>query len=145
MIRIRKADPGFALPELIIIGLVMAIIVLVTLPNLSGWISSRRLSTTARQMTSELTLARAKAVSERIPVSFTVVPGTGYHGTYQYTPDGIIKEITEFITLQVTSGDNPLIFNARGMASNDTVYTLVNERGESRRIHVNIAGHLEIQ
>jgi len=143
-IKNKNKNRGFALSEILIIVLIMAVILLVTLPNVSGWISSQRLSSTAQKIASEMVLARAKAVSERSDINFTVVPGTGYHATYQYTPGGIVKEVSEYITLSVTSGDNPVIFNARGMASDDTVLTLVNERGETRTVHVNIAGHMEI-
>ncbi len=144
MMRKISNDAGFTLMEAVIIVAIIALVAMISVPNISGWISSHRLSSVAQQIASELLLARAKGVSERSNINFTIVTGTGYYATYQHTPGGEIKHVSQSVTISGVSGDNPIIFNSRGMASNDTTISLLNEKGMTKSVNVNVAGRVVI-
>jgi len=130
--------------EVMIIVAIMAILTMVSVPNISRWISSHRLSSTAQQIASEMQLARAKAVSERQNINFAIVTGMGFYATYQYSPGGQLKHCTHSVTISGVSGDNPIVFNSRGMASNDTNISLINEKGMTKAVNVNVAGRVVV-
>ena len=143
MKRMRN-DAGVTLMEIMIIVAIMAILTMVSVPNISRWISSHRLSSTAQQIASEMQLARAKAVSERQNINFAIVTGMGFYATYQYSPGGQLKHCTHSVTISGVSGDNPIVFNSRGMASNDTNISLINEKGMTKAVNVNVAGRVVV-
>jgi len=143
MKRMRN-DAGVTLMEIMIIVAIMAILAVVSVPNISRWISSQRLSSTAQQIASEMQIARAKAVSERQNINFTIVTGMGFYASYQYSPGGQLKHCTHSVTISGVSGDNPIVFNSRGMASNDTNVSLINEKGMTKAVSVNVAGRVEV-
>ena len=139
-----RNDAGVTLMEIMIIVAIMAILTMVSVPNISRWISSHRLSSTAQQIASEMQLARAKAVSERQNINFAIVTGMGFYATYQYSPGGQLKHCTHSVTISGVSGDNPIVFNSRGMASNDTNISLINEKGMTKAVNVNVAGRVVV-
>ncbi len=66
----KRGERGFSLPELVIVLLILAILVVLALPHV---ISSRRLfrfTGMERQIVSALTDARQEAMSQRTPVTF---------------------------------------------------------------------------
>lgn len=69
-IKTAKGQKGFSLPEIIVVLLVIAILVVLALPQI---ISSRRLfrfSAMQRQVASSLVDARQEAMSQRTPITF---------------------------------------------------------------------------
>lgn len=139
-----RNDAGVTIMEIMIIVAIVAILTMVSVPNISRWISSQRLSSTAEKIASEMQIARAKAVSERQSINFSIGTGTGFYATYQYSPGGMLKHCTQSVTISGVSGDNPIVFNSRGMASNDTNISLINEKGMTKAVNVNVAGRVVV-
>lgn len=144
MMKRLRNNAGVTIMEIMIIVAIVAILAMVSVPNISRWISSQRLSSTAQKIASEMQIARAKAVSERQSINFSVGTGTGFYATFQYSPGGQLKHCTHSVTISGVSGDNPIVFNSRGMASNDTNISLINERGMTKAVNVNVAGRVEV-
>jgi len=144
MMRKTRREEGFTLAEALIITAIIALITLISIPSITLWVSSYRLTRDTRNIASELVIARARAVSQRTNISFAIVTGTGYAATYQFTPDGQLKHCARSVTINSISGDNPIIFNSRGMASNVTTINLVNERGKTKSININVAGRVVV-
>lgn len=144
MMRKMRNDAGLTFMEVTLIVAIIAIFAMISVPNISKWISNHRLTSASQQIASEMQLARAKAVTERKNINFSIVTGAGYYATFQYSPGGQIKHISQSITISGVTGDNPIVFNSRGMASNDTNVSLINERGVTKSVHVNIAGRVEV-
>lgn len=147
ILKIKKKfikEHGLTLIETLIITAIIALITLISIPSISSWIASYRLSKDTQNIASEMMIARARAVSERTNISLTIATGSGYAATYQFTPGGQLKHCTRSITINSVAGDNPIIFNSRGMASNATTINLANERGSTKSIDVNVAGRIVV-
>ncbi len=137
-------DRGFTLVELVVVLTFIGLIAMICFVSFSEWIDTYRLSRDANAVASEMAMARFRAVSARQDISFTISGGTGYVATYRFAPGGQLKHLTYSVTISSISGDNPIVFNSRGMASGDTTVTLVNDSGTTFTVNVNIVGLVEV-
>jgi prepilin-type N-terminal cleavage/methylation domain-containing protein len=134
---------GFTLVELLVVLSIIGIVAVMSIVAFDIWLDGYRLNRDAKALASELTMARFQAVSTRQDISFTINGGTGYVATFQYIPGGAEKHLTNSVTIDSVNGDNPIIFNSRGMASADTTIILTNDAGDLSMVNVNIAGLVE--
>lgn len=64
---------GFTLLELLIAMAVLAILISLATPGMSGYFANQRLAGAAQQLYSQLQLARSEAIARGVPVTLTVV------------------------------------------------------------------------
>lgn len=64
MMRLRD-KAGFTITELLIVVALLGVMAAVAIPNIISWIPAMRVNSAARDLASEMQLARMKAVSER--------------------------------------------------------------------------------
>ncbi|MDM8556034.1 GspH/FimT family pseudopilin [Desulfococcaceae bacterium HSG7] len=74
---------GFTMLETLIAVTIMAIIMGMGIPYIMGWLPNYRLRNAARDIHSNLQLARITAVKERVNCTVTFTPGTGLVTGYQ--------------------------------------------------------------
>lgn len=72
-----SGERGFSLIETVVVLAILALMILVTMPGLSGYQATSAMQTTARQFVSDLRTAQETAVSQNvlIDVAFTVSGG----------------------------------------------------------------------
>ena len=77
-----RSDQGFTIMELVVVMTLALIIMGIALPNLLSWLPTYRLSAGARQVASDLQLARMKAISQnakfRLIFNGNVYPAATY-------------------------------------------------------------------
>ena len=152
-----KSASGFTMIEVLIVIVILAILSSIAIPGFSRWLPNYRLKGAARDLYSNLQLAKAGAIKDR--TNWTAqFPG---NGTYQLVNvNGIIKTVSlpdygssvsfgpGSSTPPADSGavtadsDNPIVFNSRGFTTNEaTVFAyLTNSRNASYAVGTLISG-----
>jgi prepilin-type N-terminal cleavage/methylation domain-containing protein len=136
----RRFNQGFSLVEFLVVLTIIGVVAAISIAAFNEWIDTYRLNRDAKVLASEMTMARFRAVSARQDISFTISSGSGYVASYRFSPGGLEKHLSRSVTLSAVIGDNPVVFNSRGMASNDTTITLINDSGTTSTVNVNIVG-----
>ena len=114
---------GFTVLELMVaIGIAMVVLG-IAVPSLLTWLPTLRLSSAARQVATDLQVARMKAISQN--TSFTISFVTS-DATYTYGSDSRnLAQEYPGITISSVSPSNP-VFSSRGTASAAVTITLSN-------------------
>jgi Tfp pilus assembly protein FimT len=134
---------GFTVFEFVVALSIIGLIAFVSVPNFSRWIASYRLEKDSRGMSSELVLARARAITEGRDISLRIDTGSGYSASYVISPGGQPRHMSKSVTISEIVGDNPIIFNSRGMVLSETTVQFVNARGMTASVKVNPAGRVK--
>jgi prepilin-type N-terminal cleavage/methylation domain-containing protein len=147
--RSRSAkQAGFTLLEVMAVVGVIAVLLAVALPNLLAILDGLRLSDGARQLASELQLARMKAISQhtKYRISFGSYPATTYSlekhdGTVFALESGPVA-LPDGITVTTVS---PSVseFQSGGTVNTTSTITLSNGSA-SKQIEVNLIGRVKI-
>lgn len=139
---------GFTLVEFMAAIGVLAVLGAIALPNLFAALSGLRLSDGARQLASELQLARMKAISQhtKYRVSFGSYPATTYslekHNGVAFAVESGPAILPEGITV---TGVSPSVseFQSRGTVNTTSTITLSNGSA-TKQIQVNLVGRVKI-
>lgn len=116
-----EKQAGFTLIEMIVTVAVAMIVLAVGAPSFLSWMPTIRLSSAARQVATDLQVARMKAISQN--TSYTVTFNASA-GTYAFGSDSRdIGQLYPGITMLVSA--NP-VFSPRGTASASSTITLNN-------------------
>jgi prepilin-type N-terminal cleavage/methylation domain-containing protein len=139
---------GFTLVEVMAAIGVIAVLVAIAVPNLFSVLRGLRLSDGARQLASELQLARMKAISQhtKYRVSFGSYPTTTYslekHDGVTFAVESGPSILPEGITV---TGVSPSVseFQSGGTVNTTSTITLSNGSA-TKQIQVNLIGRVKI-
>lgn len=145
--RYHRAEGGFTLIELMTVVGVIAVIVLLAVPNYLVWNAKANLREGTIELHSALSLARMAAMNRNTTVTVTVFGGGG--AIVQATIlDSFGAEVMRRIDLpqEITAwgGTSPVTFNSMGLRSGgppgNITLTLTNTRGQTYSIQVAPSG-----
>lgn len=131
---------GLTVIELIgTIGLA-AILMAIAIPNFTSVLPGLRLTQAARQVATDLQMARMRAIAQNASNTVTFTPSSG---TYTFTLGNESIDIDQLYpgtTFTVTA--NP-VFTARGTASTPATITVING-GTNKQVEVTAVGRVKI-
>jgi type IV fimbrial biogenesis protein FimT len=136
--------PGFTLIELMVVIAVVAILMIVAVPNMRNFLQNNRITAAANQVHASLNLARTEAIKRQLPIRFEATASAGatnefgggwvvYNdlnsdADYDAGTDDLIARVDALpggATLDVTGGTvTRLDFAASGTASAATTFAL---------------------
>ncbi|RMF85143.1 MAG: prepilin-type N-terminal cleavage/methylation domain-containing protein [Nitrospinota bacterium] len=141
-------ERAFTLIELLIVGMILALMALLALPNFTHWLFMTRMHSTAREIAADLQTARIKAITQNTAFRVRFDPQTE---TYQmekrvagqWKTVGDPKTLPAGVDLvQVTRQP---IFQPIGTAPGGTTVTLHGAQGGIKKIKVSFAGRIKIE
>lgn len=141
--KIRKSqnEAGFTLMEMIVAIAVSMIVLAVGTPSFLSWMPTIRLTSAARQVATDLQVARMKAISQN--ANNTVTFNTT-SGTYTFTLGSDSRDIGQLYPgITIASASNP-VFSPRGTASAGVQISL-NNGSAQKYICVKAVGRVNIQ
>ncbi|MFQ5918122.1 MAG: GspH/FimT family pseudopilin [Candidatus Binatia bacterium] len=141
-----RSDPAFTIIELIVVLTVAIIVMGIALPSLLSWLPTYRLSAGARQVASDLQLARMKAISQNAKFRLNFISTTQYQFEKDLVADGGPISLPDGITATTLGATSE--FQARGTANtgvgNSTI-TLTNDGGTTMKsIQISVVGRVAI-
>jgi len=157
----RRNEPpsrGLTLLELLVVLVVLAVCVTLALPNLSGWIEKYTVWKAARQLVTDLQLAKMRAVSHGLQhrVAFDaahgsciIEQGNASKGSTTWAPVGVVRDLSgpqnphyaRGVMLSTNFTDHVVIFSTRGTASPAGTVTL-GTANQIRRVIVVLSGRI---
>jgi Tfp pilus assembly protein FimT len=131
---------GVSILEVLIAIGVASILLAIAVPSFMSTLPRIRLSFAARQVASDLQVARMKAIAQN--QSFTVTFNTG---NYSYTYGTDSRSIaTEYPGITFTKTADP-VFTPRGTASTTATITLMNGSDPNKQVLVSAVGRVTMQ
>ena len=141
---------GFTVLELMVaIGIAMVVLG-IAIPSFTAWLPTLRLSSAARQVATDLQVARMKAISQNVKYRLNFVTATSYtfekdadnNGVFDSPAESGPFSLPEGITVGATGGTSE--FQPRGTASAASTITLRNGNNETKTVQVAIVGRVTL-
>ena len=135
-----RAACGFTVLELILAIAIASVVMGIAIPSFLSWMPTLRLSSAARQVATDLQVARMKAISQN--ASYAVSFNTS-NSTYSFT--GTSRDVVqEYPGITISSAPTNPVFTPRGTASTTGTVTLSNGTA-TKQIVVSTVGRVTIQ
>ena len=83
-----RGEAGFTMAEMLVVVVLVGLVALVTVPNLGAFFRAYKVRTASDQLTGHLRAARQIAVTQHLPVTFTVNPSPANTYSFTYTIPG---------------------------------------------------------
>ena len=141
---------GFTLMELIVAIAIASTVMGVAIPSFLSWLPTLRLSSAARQVATDLQVARMKAISQNVKFRISFVGSVPGASTYllqkdnggTFVTDSGPFSLPEGITVSALSATSE--FQPRGTVNSASDITLRNINSETKLIQVAVVGRVKI-
>ena len=134
-IGLKKSESGFSLVELLTTIAIIAVLAAIAIPAFSGWIPNYRLKMAARDLYSNMQLAKLTAVRNNQNCSITLSTSPDRYTVSLINKTVVLGDYGSGVkfddpTHLLTFKKSPLTFNPRGMSNSGYVY-LSNEKNSA--------------
>ena len=142
---------GFTLIELLVVLALLAILGSISVVSASRMRPALDLYAAARQVLMDLKTVRTQAILDTVNHRILFAPGSSQYkiqrrGDTQYYDVGEPTELPRgIVVVSCTASDGSITFRPRGNASSFGTITLTNADGQTRRVVVDIVGHIRVQ
>ena len=154
---------GFTLVELIVVTLIAGILAGFAIPNLNHWIENLKVKKVARQVVTDMQLAKAKAITEGVQyrvhfdtasARYSIQKGNLSSGSTTWTIAGIVRELSNaanpYYAKNVALSNNfpsscpdCVVFSPTGSASPAGKVTC-SSSGKSKNVYVILSGRVRV-
>lgn len=143
----KPRKSGFTVLELIVAIAIAMIVLGIAVPSFMTWLPTLRLSSGARQVATDLQVARMKAISQntKFRINFGTLPASTYvveKDSGGFSADSGPFSLPEGITVTAVSATSE--FQPRGTASATSTITLQNVNSETKSVQIAIVGRVTI-
>jgi len=139
-----KNNKGFTLVEMMVVIGIVAILALITVPNIISWRPKAALSGAARTLKADLELAKSRAIRDNATVTVTFDTASGI---YRIRDNGgnLIKfrQLTSSNISGTTFALNTVTFDRRGRSSSSGDIDLANASG-TVKIVISLLGRVQV-
>ena len=145
-VKYNHSVSGFTVLELMVaIGIAM-VVMGIAVPSLMSWLPTLRLSSAARQVATDLQVARMKAISQNTKYRMNFVTTTSYslekHDGTQFNAESGPFALPDGIT--TTAGALASEFQPRGTVNSASTVTLQNVNSATKTVQIAAVGRVSI-
>lgn len=137
--RIREGS-GFSVMELVVVIAMAMLLMGIAIPSFLSWLPSFRLSAAARQVATDLQMARMRAVAQNTSNTVTFTPS---NGTYTFTLGPDSRDLDELYPGVTIVSAPPPTFSPRGTANSVTIQ--LGNGSANKWVCVKAVGRVNIQ
>jgi len=136
IVLMKRQEPqwasGFTAMELLVAIAVVAVVLAVAIPSFMSWLPTLRLSSAARQVATDLQVARMKAISQNTSNTVTFSTSTG---VYTFTIGSETRDIDDLYPgIAIASVSANPVFTPRGTTSNSSTVTITLSNGGTQKL-----------
>ena len=140
----KQHPPGFSLVEMLVVIAVMAVLLIIAMPNIVQFSSGFKLGGAAREVATDLQYARLLAVKENrdIRVDFS----SNSYQVVRVNGGTVVKSrsfSTDYSNVTLSFTTSSVTFYSRGNSSGNTVYVSI--PGRTKNVTVAPTGRVKIQ
>ena len=118
----RRGEAGFSLAEILVVVVIVGLAAAVFVPNVGTFFKAYRIRSASDQLSSHIRAARQIAVTQHLPVTFTINPSPANSYSFVYTIPGKPTTTQSFnLAKEITVATNPTTSLAYTINQNGTV------------------------
>jgi len=139
-----KNNTGFTLVEMMVVIGIVAILALITVPNIISWRPKAALSGAARILKADLELAKSRAIRDNATVTVTFDTASGTYRIIDNNGSAIkSRRLTSLNISGTTFAGNTVTFDRRGRPSSSGDIDLTNTSG-TVKIVISLLGRVQV-
>jgi type II secretory pathway pseudopilin PulG len=139
----RRSRAGFTTAELLIVLGILAILLAVGLPRMTAWVRGNRVGGAYNEVSSDISLARLRAMRAGQQASFTITSSTTYSIMVNGAAVKTVSLARSYPGVTMSPAAGSVVFNSRGLKTGNAEFSLtLSSSAGARGMTVNQLGRV---